>query len=195
MSLWRFFQKWGGIRRPFGIFPIIHPIWRSHPSLTHRDGDDDKCNLFCYNASAIAQIRLKNALSTLVRTIILGFSHQQRQIFLSILWSGRKTVFLAGCLTSGRIKRGGGHNGWGAAHIHLNNLRQNSDLGFGIGFVFLHWSSEEVKRMYFSNKDVLSAFFLNQYVCPQSMDSLRSNSAQFSNVSSFLMIYQPLPFL
>ena len=59
----------------------------------------------------------------LVRTIILGFSHRQRQIFLSILWSGRKTVFLAGCLTSGRIKRGGGQNGWGAAHIHLNNLR------------------------------------------------------------------------
>ena len=87
----------------------------------------------------------------------------------------------------------------GAAHIHLNNLRQNSDLGFWIGmgatFVFLHWWSEGVRRMYFLNKDVLSAFFLNQYVCPQSMDSLRSNSAQFSNVFSFVIIYHPLPFL
>ena len=56
--------------------------------------------------------QVEKCLSALVRTIILGFSHQQRQIFLSILWSGRKTVFLAGCLTSGRIKRGGGQNGW-----------------------------------------------------------------------------------
>ena len=27
------FRKWGGGRRPFGIFPKIHPIWYSHPYL------------------------------------------------------------------------------------------------------------------------------------------------------------------
>ena len=27
------FPKMRGGRRPFGIFPKIHPIWRSHPSL------------------------------------------------------------------------------------------------------------------------------------------------------------------
>ena len=28
------FPKMRGGRKPFGIFPKIHPIWRSHPSLS-----------------------------------------------------------------------------------------------------------------------------------------------------------------